>query len=487
MKPSTVLSIASFVTVLAFSSAALEPSLVWAQEPVAAPDSVSESDDSAENSAESEADSDPAPAPIVAPVVTPPAPVVDEPVVDETSGSAGDGLRFNFSGTEWRSVLEWFSDQADLSLQLDVIPLGTFTFADPTRSYTLDEALDVLNLSLMKRGYSLVRRGRMLQVIDLEDENANKLISEIAELVKAEQLDERGRSDIVSAVFPLGSLTPTAAREELALLVGPWGRVVVLDTARQVKVTETASKLIAIREMLKNASTADTDVTEIVLKHRGAEELLEIARPLLGLEPTVNAGDDIRISVGPLGDRIYATGLPGKTGLLQSIVDKADQPIVVAAMDSGETISAPIFRTHSVTNADSATVFDVLQTLLAGTPDARIAIDPKTNAIVAFARPEMHEMIDKSIAEMEGSGQEFKVIDLQRLDPAQALLTINKFFGVTAEGGDGPTVDGDPSTGKLWVRGTATQIAMVENLLRELEGESQFGDMGDKVRILPYT
>jgi hypothetical protein len=79
------------------------------------------------------------------------------------------------------------------------------------------------------------------------------------------------------------------------------------------------------------------------------------------------------------------------------------------------------------------------------------------------------------------------VIDLKRLDPTQALLTINKFYGVTEEGGDGPIVDGDPATGKMWIRGTADQIAQVEELLRELEGEDSLGMLGDKVRILPYT
>ena len=127
-------------------------------------------------------------------------------------GLAKAELRFNFSGTNWPDVLEWFAEQADLSLQMDQVPIGSFTFADPTRSYTVSEALDVINLALMKRGYSLVRRGRMLQVIDLEVENADKLISEIAELVTPDQLEERGNSDIVSCVFPLGQFD-TGRRE----------------------------------------------------------------------------------------------------------------------------------------------------------------------------------------------------------------------------------------------------------------------------------
>ncbi len=414
---------------------------------------------------------------------------VQEPtaaVAAKPIGSAGE-LKFNFSGTRWLDVLDWFASQADLALQVDEPPVGTFSFSDPTRGYSISEGLDVINLALMKRGYSLVRRGRMLQVIDLELENADKLISELAELVTPESLDNRGRSDIVSCVFPLGSMTPDAAKTELALMIGPWGRIVVLDSARQVKVTETAEKLIAIRELLKTAAMADTDVVEIVLENRSADELLELARPLLGLGAGENSNDEIRISVGIFGERIYASGLPGKTGLLRSIIEKADQPLAAVTSDEESQMTTPVFRTHIVSSSDSATVFDVLQTLLAGSPDARIAIDPKTNAIVAFARPETHDIITTTISEMEGSGTTFKVLDLKRLDPAQALLTINKFFGVTEEGGDGPVVDGDPATGKLWIRGTSEQINLVENLLVELEGSDALGPLGDKVRVLPYT
>ena len=408
------------------------------------------------------------------------------PVARNSLGESGD-LSFNFSGVTWPAVLEWFADEADLALQLDQVPIGSWTFADPTRKYSISEALDVINLALLKRGYCLVRRGRMLQVIDLEEQNADKLISELAELVRPEQLEERGRSDIVSCVFPLGSMSADSAKEELALMIGPWGRVIVLDSARQVKVTEAADKLIAIRDLLKQASTADTDVVEIVLEHRAADEILELARPLLELEPGENSTEGIRISVGLFGDRLYAAGLPGKTGLLQKLVEKADQPLTSTESEDGAELTTPVFQTHSVRSADSATVFDVLQTLLAGTPDARIAIDPKTNAIVAWARPETQQVIVKSIMEMEGSGQDFKVIDLKRLDPAQALLTINKFFGITEEGGDGPIVDGDPTTGKLWIRGTTDQITLVEKLLVELEGSDSLGALSEKVRILPYT
>ncbi len=396
-------------------------------------------------------------------------------------------IRFNFARTSWTTVLDWFSNEADLSLEYDQLPAGSFTYSDPTRAYSVSESLDILNLGLMKRGYAMVRRGRTLQVIDLEVENAEELISEIAELVTPEELDQRGESDIVSCVFALGSMTPDAAREELTLMKGPWGRVVVLDSARQVKVTETAAKLKAIRTVLKQASSADSQVIELELQYRAADELLELARPLLGLEPGENVSDDIRISVSLYGDLILATGDPGKLSLLEAIITKRDKPLPEVDTTGSTEAALPIFQSHFVAIADVATVFDVLQTMLADIPDTRIGIDPNTKAIIARARPETHELIAKTIAQMEGKGQDFKVLTLKQLDPSQALLTINKFFGITEEGGDGPVVDGDPLTGRLWVRGTAEEIELVERLISELEGEDALSGLGDKVRILPFT
>ncbi len=427
------------------------------------------------------------PAPVTAPA--PAASVEAKPVVSapKSEKPRGDSLVFNFTGASWKDVLEWFSEQADLSLQIDRFPAGSVNYVDPSRTYSVSEGLDILNRLLLDRGYALVRRGRMLLLIDLEVENAANLISEVAELVSLDELDDRSRSDIVSCVFPLGSLKPDAARQEIAQLVGPWGRTIVLDSARQVKVTETVGKLLAIRQLLDNAKQAESNVVEIVLKNRGADEMLELARPLIGLESGTNANDEIRISVGVYGDRIYATGLPGKVSLLESIIEKADKPLIAEGDNATATVVAPVFETHRVTQADSATVFDVLQTLLAGTPDARIAIDPKTNALVCYARPETQQLIAQTIAKLEGNGQEFKVISLRSLDPAQALVTINKFFGITETGGNGPIIDGDPVTNRLWIRGTAEEIATVEKLISELEGTDALGTLGDNVRILPYT
>ena len=407
---------------------------------------------------------------------------------EDGRGDAGGDLRFNFVAADWPSVLTWFAEQADLSLSLDVSPSGSFTFIDPKRGYSVDEAMDVLNMGLMRRGYIAIRRGRLLQLVDLEDENADKLISEIAQLVPADQLESRGRTDVVSVVLPLGPMSAAAATEELAQLIGPWGRVVVLETAGQVKVTETAEKLITIRDVLDSTQQADSAVTVITLKQRGAEEILELARPLLGLEPGANQSADIRISVGLLGDRMFVTGKPNKIGLLQSLVAEADKSLVDPT-ETTQTDVTPTFRTHPINSADPNTVYDVLQTLLAGTPDARLAIEPGTNSIIASARPETQTLIETTIAEMDGQQQSLRIFDLRRLDPAAALTTINEYFGVDDEGGGNraPTVGTSTDDNKLWVRGTERQIEMVASLIQQLEGDGSIDGLSGRVRMLPIS
>lgn len=396
-------------------------------------------------------------------------------------------LQFNFSGAPWGDVLRWFSEQADLSLQMDSAPAGTVNFTDPTQTYSVGEGLDLINRLLLDRGWAVVRRGRMLLLVDLEAENAEKLISEMAELVTPDTFDQRGNSDIVRCVFPLGGLSPDEAREELSQIIGPWGRINVLAGARQVVVTETVGKLRIIETVLSAAEEAQSSVVEISLEHRAAEEILEVARPLVGLEPGENLGEDLRISVSFYGDRVFATGSPAKLSLLKSIFTKADKAMPGSEDAEEVEIVRPVLKTHSVASANLQTAFDVLQTMLAGTPETRIALDTKRGVIVASARPETQQLISDTISELEGDGDNFAIINLRRLEPANALLTINKFFGVTETGGQGPTVDGDPETGRLWVRGTAAQIETVKRLIDELENDPLAGGLGENVRVLPMT
>ena len=82
--------------------------------------------------------------------------------------SADGQLQFQFDGTPWRDVIQWLADDAKLALHMSETPTGSFTYSDP-RTYTHDEAIARINLFLLGQGYTIVRSGKLMSVINLEN------------------------------------------------------------------------------------------------------------------------------------------------------------------------------------------------------------------------------------------------------------------------------------------------------------------------------
>ncbi|MGA2062538.1 MAG: secretin N-terminal domain-containing protein [Thermoguttaceae bacterium] len=131
---------------------------------------------------------------------------------------------------------------------------------------------------------------------------------------------------------------------------------------------------------------------------------------------------------------------------------------------------------YSVTKADPQTALKVLQTLLAGWPDVRMDIDPKTNNLIVLARPAEHATIRAVLDQMEHDARQVVVIRLKIVDPQTAIILINKLFdgGDASKGGasGAPQVDADPSTRQLMIRGTLAQIEQIKSLLQKM-GETE--------------
>lgn len=411
--------------------------------------------------------------------------VAGEQTTDQEKST--DQLWLNFNGTPWDQVLQWFADETGMSLHKDTWPSGTFTYVDSRRQYTADQAIDMMNLLLMREGFALIRRGQLLMVVDLEDNLARDFLREMAEPLTPEDLDSRGNSDYARVTFSLGAMTPEDAAQDLEKLRSPSGSIQVLQASRKVVATDTVGVLKSIRDVLGGTTGLDDGVLEIELKNRPAEDVLEVARPHLGLEAGVNVGDDIRVSTNFMGDRIYATGDQLKLQLLKGLVAKSDRPLPGSETTSDVTLETPELKTYSTGTSDPAVAQDVISRMLAGLPDVRMTMDPKTNQLIIQARPNEHRLVEETLRKLTGESIELVSIPLRRLDPQAALLTINKYFGKTAENNVGPTVDGDPVTKKIWVKGTPQEIEEVQRLIQELEGTSNAGLLGDKIRVLPMS
>lgn len=424
--------------------------------------------------------------------VAPPPEVKSEAMEDAepTEGAAPDvtaadrenmKLRFNFRYQPWEDVLDWLAEQADLSLQSNIIPEGTFNYTD-TRTYTPTEAIDVINGVLLQQGYTLVRRGRMLSVMDLEQEIPEVLV----EFVPVGELEERGRFELVKTVFHLARMNPEAVEQEIGQLLGPGREMVVMPQARQVLVTGTAGKLRTIRDVIEqaeNPSDVDGALTEITLEHVTPEEVLGPARALLGLEEGANVGEGISIAQDITGTRLFVHGERENIELLTDLVDRMDRERETSP--ASVAVEQPQLRTHPIRTANPEEALSVLQTLLAGLPDVRMSLDPDTNKIIALARPSEHKTIEETIKQLEGEAPRLEVIQLDRIDPQMAVVAIDNFFSSESE--EEPStikIDADPTTMRLYVRATPAEIEQIKDLIQQLESPAE-GSAGGTLRFIP--
>jgi type II secretory pathway component GspD/PulD (secretin) len=404
--------------------------------------------------------------------------------IPRATGPSPDGkLRFNFHYTPWKDVLEWFAAQADYSLVIKNPPQGTLNYSD-RRAYTPAEAIDLLNSVLLTEGYTLVRRDRMLMVVNLED----GIPPDLVPIISLDDLDSTGEYELVRCVFQLSRMPPDKAELEVRKMIGPQGAVVPLIEAKQLMVTETAGKLRLIRKMIEAVESpeAPKDETTIVLKleHVSPTEFLTLARPLLNIPEGATSTPDgsIRLAIDELGFRVLAMGKAERVERLKELALLIDVGNVEEAASGPGVVEQPQLVIYPITAADPAAVLQVMQTLLAGESDVRLATDPKSGNLVALAKPSHHATIKATLDQMQRDGTKVEVIKLRTLDPTAAVLNINKLFGGDgATMGNGPKVDADPINMQLMIRGTAGQVQQIRDLLEQM-GEIVGGESG-----LPYA
>jgi len=405
--------------------------------------------------------------------------------------SADGLLRFNFRFAPWEVVLEWFAVQADLSLEMDAPPPGTFNLSNAaTRGYTPTEALDVINSVLLIKGYTLVRRDQMLFLVNTEDGVPPNLVREVT----PKDMEKLGDFELVRMLFTVKKMTPIEAEAEIQKLLGPQGSVVVLPRAGQIQVTEVASRLRTIARVIDSIENPGKgNVHAFTLDHVTPDDFMTMARPLLGLAEDQNANTDgtLRIALDHLGGRLLVTGSEEMVQQVDETLKVVDLPAPIL-VHGGDPQAAPQLEVYPVSVTDPTATLQVMQTLLAGLPDVRLAIDPKTGNLIALAPPLQHATIRATLKQMESDANQIEVIRLRTVDPQLAVLMINNLFQVNGEAvQNAPKVDAEPISRQLVIRGTTAQIDQIRSLLVKM-GETDMGGIDgpivrSNVRMLPLA
>ena len=400
-------------------------------------------------------------------------------------------LKMSFQAMPWAEVLKWISEQADFSLQADVIPPGSFTYRDNSREYSVGEALDIMSASLLGNGYALIRRDRMLMIVDLEAPQVKNIIKELAEFVAPEELDKRAAFEPVKCLFALSRLSPDDAEKEVTKLLSLQGSVISLPSTGQIQVIDNAGVMRVVREWVRRSEDSESmrgsSIVAIPLKHITANEVLDVARPLLNLPENMNSNQDISLSTDTFGNTLFVNAKkPEDVSKLKDLVKHLDTT-PSESTTPGINREPAEYKMHEIQGSDPELAFRVLSQRLSSEPDVRMELDKETNKLIVQARPSVHKEIDELLRMLSGQGSDFEVIDL-KMDTQLAIAAIEKFFGLTKSGTTDPSqpiIDGDLITRRLYVKASPKQLEQIKTLISKMEASAVSNDLGGNVRVIP--
>lgn len=376
-------------------------------------------------------------------------------------------LQFKFQQQPWAEVLRWFAEQEGLTLVMTQVPQGSFTYKD-NRSYSAAEAIDLLNSVLLTRGYTLVRRERMLTVLQLSDSIPIELIPRVT----LEELPARGRFELVSVLFPLGKRPVDAVLQEVQPYLGSYGRAIPLPQSRQLLVVETAGKMATINVLINSVpepkQPAKPKQPEKPPKPVFATYALGDLDPLSTLETIKSLVGSERITVD------------AKTRLLSAFVAPGEQTAIqtyIAAMREGAGTAPPTSsRAYEIT---AGTGEQLREQILAIAPQAKVTVDTAANQLYVTAAKPQQDAVAEALREMGISATDMLAeVKAYRVAPGQAASLATAMESMLPEA----TVVSNDTLGTVVVRGSAADVTLADQVIERWSG----GDLPEDVTIRAF-
>ncbi len=412
-------------------------------------------------------------------------------------------MSFNFRHAPWTDVLRRFAEIAGLTLDLNVVPPGTFNYLDD-KEYTATQALDVINGYLLQKGFVLVRRDQFLVVINIDDGIPPNLIPNVT----VEELAQRGKNELMNVILPIDGITAEEAAEEAKELIGPQGSVTALKRASAISVTDIGSNLRRIHRFLTGINAAPTDLAfrSFDLKHIDALDAEVTVRRLLGLSvgfesvsdgisrnrdrgdsrrgddrdrqytpPPTAAKSKAQVATDERTNRLLITASTAEMKIIEDTlkaIDVADEP---GANGTRRVRNRePFLEVYSVRTAD---VMEVAKTLGVLFPGCVVNEDGKTRRLHIHGTPAQHENISRMIKQLDGEGGggiNVAVLPTGRIDALTATSTLHSLFA--AEKDAAPSIQPHPTGSGIIVRGTKDQVDQVKLLLSQLDPNALAGN-----------
>lgn len=406
-------------------------------------------------------------------------------------------MLFNCTNWEWERVIEVFTERTGLALQpIDEYPPGSVTIYE-NEPYTVMEGLDKLNMNLAIKGYTLVRKGNQLFLTEIRD-----LTPQMVENVDPEDLKNRGKYEIMRTSFDLSELDAEELERSITARItdrGHRAELLYIPSIKRISVRETGEVLREIKLWVdlarEEAAKKAPGRRKYMLKNFPPEQILTLARPLIGLDEGQNSmefedGTKLTLVYDILDDYILVNSSNEKIDETFKIFEELD---VAAPEVNVGSVAQKTLEKHAV-SGDQDLAMQIMQSFFEGR-DVMLDQDAQTGDIMLFGTKKDHEDADSYLAIANGdTSRGLKSIPLKYRTQAEMVTMLLPLLGITenADGtitGNGPKIVPVTDTDALFVMGTPQEVIKVSQMIEQLDLPSSSATSGvpTNARFLPMS
>jgi len=302
-------------------------------------------------------------------------------VESEQSENADTGILLNFKDASLDTVLAYLSEVAGFVVVTEVEVDGRISVIS-RQPLSVNEAVSLINTVLREKGYAAVRTGRILRIVTLDE--AKKMSIPVRSGNDPEKIE--ASDDVITQVIPIRYADAAKLKEDLASLIPSYADLSANASSNALILTDTAANIRRIVEIVRALDTYMATVAEVKvfqLEYASATDAARLINEIFKEEePT---------SQQPEGSRFR-----------RMMMFRGRERTEPQTQEGG--------RSQKVT----------------------AVADERTNTLVVSAPPDMLEVVESVIRELEANPAEEQAVFIYRLKNAQADVleeVLNNLFG----------------------------------------------------------
>ena len=370
---------------------------------------------------------------------------------DELKATVGEDGRvaFQFRNQPWVELVQWLAEISNQPLDWLELPGARVNLSSPGR-YTVAETRDLFNRYLLARGYAILELDGGLTVAKTETINPA-----IVPRVTPEELQKLSPHAFVRVSLDVQWLSAEKLAEELKPMISSNGRITSLSTTNRIEVMDAAINVQQVARLLREESdnaSREALAPEFKLRYLPAEEAKRMLEQFLGVEkkaeapmspqqmqmmqqmrqqnggkpPTPEKKIEISIVANTRQNSVIIRAPDDRIAIASEFIKRIDVPSNSLSSLSDVQSRVEVFRLASI---DPEKLVEIIGEMNVLEPSTRIRVDKENGALIVSGSAADRFIINSLIERLDGSGRNFHVLQLRRLDAGEVAESITFLMG----------------------------------------------------------